>query len=74
MRVLDGTVDKYGLNAYLYDSTDDATTNYDKVLLSPTKDGDYAVGDLAEGEWAVGSRAWPPAAGTEGVVQVMARP
>ena len=52
MRVLDGTVDKYGLNAYLYDSTDDATTNYDRVLLSPTKSGTDSVGDLAEGEWA----------------------
>lgn len=52
LRVLDFGVDKYGLNAYLYDSTDDATTNYDRVLFSPTKDGDDAVGDLAEGEWA----------------------
>ena len=52
LRVLDAGVDKYGLNAYLYDSTDDGRTNYDRVLLSPTKDGDDAVGDLEEGEWA----------------------
>ncbi len=52
LRVLDFGVDKYGLNAYLYDSTDDGATNYDRVLFSPTKDGDDAVGDLEEGEWA----------------------
>ena len=52
LRVLDFGVDKYGLNAYLYDSTDDGATNYDRVLFSPTKDGADAVGDLAEGEWA----------------------
>jgi 2',3'-cyclic-nucleotide 2'-phosphodiesterase (5'-nucleotidase family) len=52
MRVLDAGTDKYGLNAYIYDSTDDGATNYDRVLLSPTKAGGDAVGDLAEGEWA----------------------
>ena len=52
MRVLDFGIDKYGLNAYIYDSTDDGTENYDRVLLSPTRDGNDAVGDLAEGEWA----------------------
>ena len=52
MRVLDGTVDRYGLNAYIYDSRDDGRTRYDRVLFSPTKDGDDAVGDLREGEWA----------------------
>jgi 2',3'-cyclic-nucleotide 2'-phosphodiesterase (5'-nucleotidase family)/predicted AlkP superfamily phosphohydrolase/phosphomutase len=52
LRVLDGTVDKYGLNAYIYDSRDDGRTRYDRVLFSPTKDGDAAVGDLREGEWA----------------------
>ena len=52
LRVLDAGVDKYGLNAYLYDSTDDATTNYDRVLFSPTKDGGDAVGDVTQGEWA----------------------
>jgi hypothetical protein len=54
MRVLDGNppVDKYGLNAYLYDSRDDHKTRYDRVLFSRTKDGDDKVGDLREGEWA----------------------
>ena len=52
MRVLDFGVDKYGLNAYIYDSTDDGTVNYDRVLLSTSKSGAAAVGDLAEGEWA----------------------
>ncbi len=32
-------VDKYGLNAYIFDSTNDGTTNYDKVLFSKTKSG-----------------------------------
>lgn len=54
LRVLDGTpaVDKYGLNAYIYDSRNDGRTRYDRVLFSPTKDGDDAVGNLREGEWA----------------------
>ena len=56
MRVLDGSnptwVDKYGLNAYIYDSRNDGRTRYDRVLFSPTKDGDDAVGNLREGEWA----------------------
>lgn len=52
LRVLDFGTDKYGLNAYLFDSTDDSTTNYDRVLFSTTKDGDDAVGTLAQGEWA----------------------
>jgi 2',3'-cyclic-nucleotide 2'-phosphodiesterase (5'-nucleotidase family) len=52
LRVLDAGVDKFGLNAYVYDSTDDSTTNYDQVLFSRTKSGADAVGDLAEGEWA----------------------
>ncbi|MGH2473720.1 MAG: alkaline phosphatase family protein, partial [Candidatus Limnocylindrales bacterium] len=52
LRVLDFGTDKYGLNAYLFDSTNDSTTNYDRVLFSATKDGDDAVGTLAEGEWA----------------------
>ena len=46
------SVDKYGLNAYIYDSRNDGRTRYDRVLFSPTKDGDDAVGDLREGEWA----------------------
>ena len=49
MRVLDFGTDKYGLNAYIFDSTNDGTTNYDRVLFSPTKDGADSVGDLAAG-------------------------
>ena len=52
LRVLDFGEDKYGLNAYIYDSRDDGRTAYDRVLFSPTKDGDDAVGDLREGELA----------------------
>jgi hypothetical protein len=52
MRVIDFGTDKYGLNAYIYDSTDDNATNYDRVLFSRTKSGADAVGDLREGEWA----------------------
>jgi len=52
MRVLDFGVDKYGLNAYIFDSTNDGATNYDRVLFSPTTDGDDSVGILARGEWA----------------------
>lgn len=40
---------------YIYDSTDDATTNYDHVLLvhsSDAKDGSSAVADLGQGDWA----------------------
>lgn len=51
MRVLDFGTDKYGLNAYLFDSSDDGLTNYDRVLFSPTKDGDDSVAALAKGEW-----------------------
>jgi 2',3'-cyclic-nucleotide 2'-phosphodiesterase (5'-nucleotidase family) len=51
LRVLDFGTDKYGLNAYIYDSTNDATTNYDRVLFSSTKNGSDKVADLAEGEW-----------------------
>ncbi len=52
LRVLDFGVDKYGLNAYIYDATNDGRTNYDRVLLSPTKDGKDAVGILRRGQWA----------------------
>ncbi|MGH8928650.1 MAG: alkaline phosphatase family protein, partial [Acidimicrobiia bacterium] len=40
---------------YIYDSTDDATTNYDAVLVVPSTaamDGTAAVADLSQGEWA----------------------
>lgn len=51
LRVLDSGADKYGLNAYLYDSTRDGRTNYDRVLFSPTKNGADKVADLRQGEW-----------------------
>lgn len=51
LRVLDFGVDKYGLNAYIYDSTDDLVMNYDLVLFSPTKDGADGVATLENGEW-----------------------
>ena len=52
LRVLDFGVDKYGLNVYLYDSTNDRRTNYDRVLFSPTKNGADAVATLRAGQWA----------------------
>ena len=54
LRVLDFGVDKYGLNAYIFDSTNDGTTNYDKVLFSRTKSGSApdAVATLAKGQIA----------------------
>jgi 2',3'-cyclic-nucleotide 2'-phosphodiesterase (5'-nucleotidase family) len=54
LRVLDGPTDKYGLNAYVFDSTNDGATNYDKVLFSKSKSGAApdAVGTLAKGQWA----------------------
>jgi 2',3'-cyclic-nucleotide 2'-phosphodiesterase (5'-nucleotidase family) len=51
LRVLDFGIDKYGLNAYIYDNTDDGATNYDRVMFAPGKDGSAAVADLAKGEW-----------------------
>jgi 2',3'-cyclic-nucleotide 2'-phosphodiesterase (5'-nucleotidase family)/predicted AlkP superfamily phosphohydrolase/phosphomutase len=51
LRVLDFGTDKYGLNAYIFDSTDDNTVNYDRVLFSFSKDGAAAVATLAKGEW-----------------------
>ncbi|WP_244929011.1 5'-nucleotidase C-terminal domain-containing protein [Nocardioides sp. W7] len=52
LRVLDGGTDKYGLNAYLYDSRNDGRTRYDRVLFSPTRSGADAVADLRPGQWA----------------------
>ena len=50
--MLDGAADKYGLFAYIVDSTDDDTINYDKVLFSRTRNAVDAVATLAKGEWA----------------------
>ena len=52
LRVIDFGVDKYGLNAWIFDSTNDSTTNYDKVLFSRTKSASDSVGILEEGDWA----------------------
>ena len=52
LRVLDAGVDKYGLNAYIFDSRNDHKTKYDKVLFSPTKSGADSVGILRKGELA----------------------
>jgi hypothetical protein len=52
MRVLDFGVDKYGLDAYIYDSTDDGAINYDQVLFARGENGANQVADLAKGELA----------------------
>jgi len=52
LRVLDFGVDKYGLNAWIFDSTDDHRTNYDKVLFSRTKSAADKVAILRKGEFA----------------------
>ena len=52
LRVLDFGVDKYGLNAYIFDSSNDGRVNYNRVLFSPAKDGTNAVATLKRGEWA----------------------
>ena len=52
LRVIDGGVDKYGLNAYIYDSKHDWQHKYDRVLFSFTKDGNDKVANLKEGQWA----------------------
>jgi 2',3'-cyclic-nucleotide 2'-phosphodiesterase (5'-nucleotidase family) len=56
LRVLDGSfpnvTDKYGLNAYIYDSKNDGNTRYDRVLFSRTKSGSDSVGNLKQGEIA----------------------
>ena len=52
LRVLDFGTDKYGLNAYIYDATNDGVVNYNRVRLAFGKDGAAAVGDLVRGGWA----------------------
>jgi 2',3'-cyclic-nucleotide 2'-phosphodiesterase (5'-nucleotidase family) len=37
---------------YVYDSSDDTTMNYDRVLVSPEKDATGSVAHLAAGAWA----------------------
>ncbi len=52
LRILDLGTDKYGLDAYLYDSTDDRRTNYDRVLFARGKNGATKVADLKQGQTA----------------------
>ena len=52
LRVLDFGTDKYGLNAYIFDTTNDRQVNYDRVLFAPAKDGSAKVANLAKGQWA----------------------
>jgi 2',3'-cyclic-nucleotide 2'-phosphodiesterase (5'-nucleotidase family) len=52
LRVLDAGVDKYGLDAYIYDSTNDNRTNYNQVLFAPSKDGNAKVAILGAGQLA----------------------
>jgi 2',3'-cyclic-nucleotide 2'-phosphodiesterase (5'-nucleotidase family)/predicted AlkP superfamily phosphohydrolase/phosphomutase len=52
LRVLDAGVDKYGLNAYIFDRTNNGKIDYDRVLFSPSKDGAASVGTLKQGQWA----------------------
>ena len=52
VRVLDFGVDKYGLNAWIFDSTNDHRTNYDKVLFSRTKSAADQVAILRKGDLA----------------------
>lgn len=52
LAVLDGGVDTYGLNAYLFDSRNDRRVKYDKVLFAFGKDGTAAVATLRAGELA----------------------
>ena len=49
LRVLDAGTDKYGLNAWIFDSTNDGITNYDKVLFSPTKNARRRRGHPPQG-------------------------
>lgn len=52
LRVLDFGVDKYGLNAFIYDSSNNKKVDYDRVLFSFSKSGSDAVANLKKGQWA----------------------
>ena len=52
LRVLDFGTDKYGLNAYIFDTTNDHKVNYDRVWFSASKDAASAVAKLKRGQWA----------------------
>lgn len=51
LRVLNAGVDTYGLNAYLFDSTNDGVVNYDRLLFAHATNGAAAVATLRRGEW-----------------------
>jgi 2',3'-cyclic-nucleotide 2'-phosphodiesterase (5'-nucleotidase family) len=52
LRVLDFGTDKYGLDAWIFDSTNDGKTNYDSVLFSRTKNTADQVAVLKRGQIA----------------------
>jgi 2',3'-cyclic-nucleotide 2'-phosphodiesterase (5'-nucleotidase family) len=52
LRVLDFGTDKYGLDAWIFDSTNDKKTNYDSVLFSRTKNTADQVAILKKGQIA----------------------
>ncbi len=52
MRVLDFGVDKYGLDAYIYDSRNDNRLNYDRVLFARNKNAAEPVANLRQGQLA----------------------
>jgi predicted AlkP superfamily pyrophosphatase or phosphodiesterase len=51
MRVIDFGTDKYGLNAYIFDSTNNKKTDYDSVLFASSKNGADKVATLGAGKW-----------------------
>ena len=51
MRVLDFGTDKYGLNAFIYDPSDNGKVDYTRVLFSASKNGAAKVADLRKGQW-----------------------
>ncbi len=52
MRVLDGGVDKYGLDVYIYDPTNDNRVNYAQVLFARGKDATTPLATVSAGGWA----------------------
>ena len=50
LRVLDFGTDKYGLNAYIFDTTNDSVVNYNRVLFASTRSGTDAVATLGRGQ------------------------
>lgn len=51
LRVLDSGTDKYGLNAFIFDSTNDGKVNYNTVLFAFSKNGAEAAATLHKGQW-----------------------